>query len=94
MSVPVKFAVQVEGHAATVELTMDGKGGFTGTITSPEFGTGAITNGKCLSDGGLEGDVALDGYDADFSATLTGNQITGSVSYLFFSKNFIGTETA
>jgi hypothetical protein len=89
----MKFDISVDGgHKAEIELQMDEKGGFIGTVSSPDYGAGAITNGvQTGSD--LKGNVSLDGYDADFSATLSSSNATiaGKLSYgWFFSKNFTG----
>jgi hypothetical protein len=89
----MKFDITVDGgHKAEIDITQDGNGGFSGTVTSPDYGTGAITNGV-QTDSNLKGNVTLDGYDADFAATLAGATISGKLSYgWFFNKNFTGTQ--
>lgn len=91
----MKFNITVDGgHKAEIDITMDGKGGFGGTVTSPDYGTGAISNGVQTGES-LKGNVTLDGYDADFAATLAGSAITGTLSYgWFFNKSFTGAEVA
>lgn len=91
----MKYNITVDGvHKATVEIDLDARGGFAGSVVSPDFGTGAITNGVKAGDV-LKGNVALDGYNANFSATLNANDaISGTISYWFVSKGFVGTLAA
>ena len=66
----MKYNITVEGgHQAEVNIEMDAKGGFSGTVVSADYGTGEIANGKANGPA-LSGNVSLDGYDADFSATV------------------------
>lgn len=90
----MKFNIQAGSHAAQVDITMDGKGGFTGVISHTEFGDGQITGGK--QDGeDLTGAVALDGHNADFKATVSGASITGTISVgWFFRQDFTGIQAA
>ena len=87
----MKFHVTVEGgHAADVTILPGSVGQFTGQVVSADYGTGDIVEG--LQDqNGLRGKVSLDGYLADFTATLSDNAISGKLSYgWFFSKKFSG----
>ncbi|WP_298800082.1 hypothetical protein [uncultured Devosia sp.] len=91
----MKFDVSVEGHAAQVDIAFDGKGGFTGTITSPEYGKGAITDGQDDGAGNIGGNVELMGHHARFTAHIAGNAISGTLRVaIFFSKSFTGTKVA
>lgn len=86
----MKFHVTVEGgHVADVTINPAGNT-FTGQVISADYGTGDIVEG--LQDqNGLRGKVSLDGYLADFTATLSDNAISGKLSYgWFFSKKFSG----
>lgn len=90
----MKFNVTVDGHAAQIEIVEDATGGFTGTVTTTEYGTGAITEGKRDGDA-LAGTVSLDGYSADFKAALSGAAIDGTISYgWFIKKHFSGPVAA
>lgn len=89
-----KFNVSVDGHAAEINLTEDQAGGFTGTVVTPEFGTGQITDGKRDGDA-LTGTVTLSGHEADFKATLQGTSISGTITYgWFIKKSFSGLAAA
>lgn len=91
----MKFDITVDGgHKAEITIQQDGKGGFTGTVVSPDYGTGAITNGQ-QSGNDLKGNVTLDGHNANFQATILpsgdGGTISGTLSYgWFFKKSFAG----
>lgn len=89
----MKFDIIVGGaHKAQITVDLNGKGGFTGNIVSPEFGTGLIRDGLQVGTV-LTGTVTLDGYDADFTATLDANDITGKLRMgWFFSQAFTGTQ--
>jgi len=88
----MKYNIQAGSHAAQVEITMDGKGGFAGGIVSPDFGDGQITGGQVSGDD-LTGTVALDGHTAKFSATVTGATITGKLTVgWFWSQDFSGIQ--
>ena len=89
-----KFNVTVDGgHKAEVSIEVSGDS-FSGTVTSPDYGTGAITNGKVEGEV-LSGNVSLEGYVADFSASISGASISGNLKYgWFFNKSFSGTESA
>jgi hypothetical protein len=90
----MKYNIQAGKHAAQVELSMDGKGGFTGVISHTEFGDGQITGGK--QDGEeLAGKVVLGGHTADFEAKISGASITGRVSLNWLmGQDFTGTQAA
>lgn len=86
-----KFKVNVDGgHDAEIVLEATGNT-FTGSVTSPEYGTGQITEGK-INGGVLTGVVSLAGHQADFSAVVSGQNITGKLKVgWFFNKAFTGT---
>lgn len=86
-----KFNVSVEGgHQAEIGIAQNGNA-FTGTVTSPEYGTGQITEGK-VEGQHLTGKVSLAGHTADFSATINGSSISGRLKVgWFFNKSFTGT---
>lgn len=90
----MNFDITVGGsHKAQVTVDLDGHGAFSGSIVSPDFGTGKILEG--VQNGEiLKGLVSLDGYSADFSATLEGNVIAGTLSRWWFSETFTGVQTA
>lgn len=85
-----KFKVSVEGgHEATIEISQNGSA-FVGKVTTPEYGTGEITQGK-VDGHNLTGKVSLAGHTADFSATLSGSSISGRLKVgWFFNKSFTG----
>lgn len=91
----MKFEIIVDGsHKAEVNIDADGEGRFTGTVISAEFGTAAINHGVQSGDV-LSGHVTLKGYDADFSANISGSTITGLLKYgWFIHKPFSGVQSA
>lgn len=91
----MKFVITADGgHKAEVTITEDGKGGFTGSLVSPDYGTGEIKAGVKTGQA-FAGKVDLAGYEADFSATLDGSNISGRLKYgWFFNKSFTGTQAA
>lgn len=89
----MKFAVMIDGgYSATIEVAFDANDAFTGTLEAGGIGSGSVEGQR---DGHtLKGTVSLDGYDADFNATLNGNAISGTIKYgWFFKKSFAGTQT-
>ena len=91
----MKFDLDCEGHPAEVEISLDGKGAFTATLASKEYGSGAISNGT-QEGNHLKGDLLLDGHTAHFSAVLFGNKISGDLTAMrgFFHKRFSGIAVA
>lgn len=88
----MKFAITAGGkYPATILLTETSPPGFSGSIVSTEFGTGAITNGVRRGET-LTGRVHLDGHDADFSATVDDDgSISGTIRVgWFWSMGFTG----
>lgn len=86
----MKYNIQAASHAAQVDITMDGNGGFTGVISHTEFGDGQITGGQVSGDE-LTGSVVLDGHTAKFQATVNGSTITGKLTVgWFWSQDFSG----
>jgi hypothetical protein len=90
----MKYNIQAGKHPAQVNLTMDGKGGFTGVISHTEFGDGQITGGKQNGEE-LTGSVVLDGHTADFEAKISGASISGRVSLNWLmGQDFTGVQAA
>jgi hypothetical protein len=90
----MKYNIQAGSHAAEVDLTMDGEGGFAGVISHTEFGDGQITGGKQDGDE-LSGTVFLDGHTAKFEAKISGTSISGRVSLNWLmGQDFTGTLAA
>lgn len=90
----MKYNIQAGAHPAQVAINMDGKGGFTGTISHTEFGDGQITGGKVSGDD-LTGQVVLDGHTAKFEAKVSGATITGRMTVgWFWSQDFTGIQAA
>lgn len=92
----MKFNITAGSHPAMVDIDLDGKGEFTGTLTSPEFGEGVISEGEELG-GRLKGTVSLNGHSARFEAFLDVPNISGKLSVVkfgmtFFSEHFTGTQ--
>ena len=89
----MKYNVQVGSHVALVDLEMDGKGAFSGTITSKDFGIGKVSG---LQTGNhLVGTASLDGHSAKFDATISDSAISGTLTAgWFFHENFTGTLAA
>lgn len=77
-----------------IDLGLTGNGPFTGTISSPEYGSGSLTDG--MQDGSdLTGTVKLDGHTAGFVARLDGPRIIGHIHIAWLpSINFTGTQIA
>ena len=85
----MKFSVLAGQHHALVDLETDGKGGFSGTITSKEFGIGKVSG---LQTGDhFTGSASIDGHSARFDATVSGHEIAGRLTAgWFFSQDFKG----
>lgn len=85
----MKFNILAGDHHALVDLETDGKGGFSGTVDSLEFGTGGI--GGSVTNDHYVGSILLDGHAAKFEATVSDGAITGTIkSGWFFSLPFTG----
>lgn len=87
----MKFQINVGGkHSAAVTLDYTNETSFTGAIDSEDFGQGSISGTR--TDGALSGKASLDGFEADFSATVSDASISGTLSYgWFFKESFTGT---
>jgi len=86
----VKFNITADGHKALVDLETDGKGGFSGSVESYEFGTGGI--GGSVHGSHYVGSIILDGHAATFDATVYSDAISGTIkSGWFFRLDFTGT---
>jgi hypothetical protein len=91
----MKYDITVDGgETAEITIEPDGKGGFVGQIVSKDYGTGGFSDG--VQDGNLlKGTVELDGYQAAFTATISGAAISGTLRKgWFFSKSFAGVEVS
>lgn len=91
----MKFNIAVDGgHQGTADINMDGKGGFTGSVTS-DAGQSGVLSGTVDQNGVLTGTAAVEGHTGTFQATINGNAISGTVTarILIFTKtvNFTGT---
>lgn len=89
----MRFQINVGGqHSAQVVVDSSADNAFTGVIDSEDYGKGEIRDGVRDGDN-LKGTVSLDGYDADFAATISGAAITGTLSYgWFFKESFTGAQ--
>lgn len=89
----MKFNVLASQHHALVDLETDGKGHFTGSIDSLEFGSGAI--GGVVTGDHYTGSILLDGHTAKFAADVSNGAITGTITAgWFFSLDFAGKAAA
>jgi hypothetical protein len=94
----MNYNINIGSHAATVNLTEDGKGGFTGVVSHTQYGAGKVSG--TYTPGAFTGTVNLDGHNADFSATVSGANISGVITPTGFlamiagPASFTGTETA
>lgn len=85
----MKFSILAGEHHALVDLETDGKGGFSGTIESNEFGNGSI--GGIVTGDHYTGSILLDGHTAKFSADVSNGAIKGTITAgWFFQLNFAG----
>lgn len=73
----MKFAVTADGHAASIDLEMDGKGHFSLSIDSDEFGTGS--GGGVVTGDHLTGVVKVNGHSAKLDATIVDLVIVGTL---------------
>lgn len=86
----MKFNITAGSHKALVDLETDGKGAFSGVITSKDFGIGKIAGAQTGNN--LLGSATLDGHSAKFDATLSDGAISGTITAgWFFSLDFTGT---
>lgn len=86
----MKFNIAAGSHKAQVEISLDGKGSFTGHVTSDDFGKGDMA-GIITSGNHLTGSLRLDGHAAHFDATFSDKDISGRITAgWFFSKDFKG----
>lgn len=89
----MKFDILAGSHHATVDLELDGKGKFSGTIASDDFGNGKLAG--IVTGDRLTGSVDLDGHSARLDAFLDDKIITGKISAgWFFTQRFTGTQVA
>lgn len=87
----MKFDITVDGgYRADIEFSPDGKGGFSGTVSNAQYGTGQIA-GSLIGDE-MKGNITLDGYSATFDATISssGATILGRIIYGFLPFSFTG----
>lgn len=85
----MRFSVLAGPHHALVDLEADGKGKFSGSVESTEFGNGAI--GGAVTGDHYTGSILLDGHTARFEADVSNGAITGTITAgWFFSLDFKG----
>jgi hypothetical protein len=88
----MKYAITAAGHSATADIEMDGKGGFSLSIISADFGNGS--GGGSITGDHLTGSVNLDGHNAALDATIEGSAIAGTMDpgWFFPTIKFAGTK--
>ena len=91
----MKYAITIaDSYKALVDIDINGKGSFDGKITSDEYGITQIEDGKIKPDGSLTGNASLGGHDAEFSATMDGDKISGDIRVgWLIHKTFDGFKT-
>lgn len=89
----MRFNLDAGQHKFVADFEPDGKGSFSGSISSPEYGVGKIS-GLITGDHYI-GTATLDGHSAKFDATISGGEIKGTIKAgWFFSLTFFGKEAA
>jgi hypothetical protein len=79
----------------TADLSMETDGTLTGTVSSPQRGTGSVFSGYVSEDKfSFTINLPIDGNPADvsFTGTFEGNSMKGSISVLGYSFEFAGTK--
>lgn len=99
----MKFAITADDKfKALVDVTIGekdlvGDQPFSGNITTDAWGVSQITAGQVQPGSGLFiGKFSLRGVDADFSAKIEGDKISGQISYVMLWRHhtdFEGVET-
>ena len=74
----MKYDIQINGHAETIDLNKNADGTVIGTIASPEGGAGTVS-GSWSEDGCVDGELELAGHHAKFSALIIGDKIKGTI---------------
>lgn len=81
----MKYAITVDGsYKALVEIEMGEKNwsddqGFSGRVTTDQWGVCQIEKGRVQPDGSLFGCVTLSGHYGEFTAKISGQEITGEI---------------
>jgi hypothetical protein len=90
----MKYNITAGSYSAQIDLMLDNKGGFTGTITHTKYGDGQITDGVQTGPS-LKGTATLDGHVADFEAIVSGASISGRVSLNWLlGQDFTGIQVS
>jgi imidazolonepropionase-like amidohydrolase len=79
----------------TADLSMAADGTLTGTVSSPERGTGSVFSGYVSEDKfSFTINIPIEGNPSDvqFTGTFEGNSMKGSISALGYSFEFTGTK--
>jgi imidazolonepropionase-like amidohydrolase len=79
----------------TADLSMGTDGTLTGTVTSPQRGTGSVFSGYVSEDKfGFTINILIEGNPSDvrFTGTYEGNSMKGAISALGYSFEFTGTK--
>jgi hypothetical protein len=79
----------------TADLSMETDGTLTGTLSSPERGTGSIFSGYVSEDKfSFTINLPIEGNptDVQFTGTFEGNSMKGSISVLGYTFEFTGTK--
>jgi hypothetical protein len=92
-----KYNITAAGHDAVLEFDEMDATSFSGTISAPDFGSGR-TCGSIDANGLLTGTAQLDDHIGSFTAIISGNNISGSVSvrliFINETASFSGTLVA
>lgn len=94
----MKFNVIAGKNSCTMDVEIDDKGRVTGSFVIPDVGSATITG--TAVDSQINGELSIDGYTADFKATMQGTEIRGHLhvpfpaSIEFKSTDFTGTLVA
>ena len=88
----MKFNLSAGMHKFIAEFEPNGKGNFSGSISSDEYGNGKIA-GVVTGDHYL-GTATLDGHSAKFDATIADGKISGTIKAGWFFSLFFTGEAA
>lgn len=87
----MKFNITAGSHKATVDLETDGKGHFTVSFSSEEYGDG--TGSGVITGDHYIGVVSLRGHKPNLEATIIGGAIKGTLKlWPWPALHFEGTE--
>lgn len=86
----MRFSISADQHSALVDLVPDGKGAFSVTYSSEDYGTG--TGSGLVTGDHYIGVIKIKGHEPDFDATVVGKDITGFLHlWPFPPLHFMGT---